>query len=99
MIVAALTGIDPAYQFAVDVVAIAVGGMMLAVLSASRRTAAAAANLAPASAYSNWFVWARENVATDSEHAHAAAYAAWQAGVSGQDQAACVAAATLAAAG
>lgn len=99
MIVAALTGMDPAYQFAVDIVAIALVAMVIAIRSASRRESSAAASRDRASAYANWFAWAKRDLAADDEHAHAAAQAAWQAGVDGQDQSACVEVATLAAAG
>src|ERR1700674_1412915 len=40
--VAAINGIDPAYQFAIDVVAIALVGLVVAVQSASRRRAGGA---------------------------------------------------------
>jgi hypothetical protein len=43
---AAVSGIDPAYQFAVDIVVIAVAGIVLAVQSASKRVATSAAELA-----------------------------------------------------
>jgi hypothetical protein len=46
VVAAAISGIDPAYQFAVDVVVIAVAGIVLAAQNAGKRAATTAAELA-----------------------------------------------------
>jgi hypothetical protein len=53
-VVAALSGIDPAYQFAVDVLAVAIGGIVLAIMSATRKSAQAIAELARFSPDGRW---------------------------------------------
>lgn len=53
-VVAALTGIDPAYQFATDVLAVAIGGIAIAIMSAARKGAQAASESARFSSDGRW---------------------------------------------
>ncbi|TAN32364.1 hypothetical protein EPN29_09330 [bacterium] len=54
-VVVAITGIDPAYQFAIDVVVIALAGIVLAAQSARKRSTASAAELARFSPDMRWW--------------------------------------------